>query len=149
MNGFPIGAAAAVQGRGLWMPSLRNLLFNVVRFMPSRAAAPVGPPITQLESCRTFNMCSRSTDSSVTPLFPSEGTAPPAGGAMLDGGVAEGAATDPGDAAVPEGAVGVPVEAVVPGLLNSAIGISRTGLRERVTARSSRFCNSRMLPGQL
>ena len=37
--------------------------FKVVRFMPSRSAAPPGPPILPLVSLSTRMMCSRSMSS--------------------------------------------------------------------------------------
>ena len=56
------------EARGRVIPSFRILLLRVVRFRPSRAAAPVGPAITQFDSPNTRRMCSRSTDSSVDEL---------------------------------------------------------------------------------
>ena len=47
------------------MPSLIIRDCRVVRFMPSLAAAPVGPPITQLVSLSARTMCSRSAFSRV------------------------------------------------------------------------------------
>src|SRR6266481_1002714 len=47
-------------------PSRFSIECNVVRLMPSRAAAPRGPPITQFVSSRTCAMKARSTPSSVS-----------------------------------------------------------------------------------
>src|SRR5271166_963113 len=45
--------------------SLRIRYARVVRFIPSRAAAPFGPPMTQLDSRMARRTCSRSASSSV------------------------------------------------------------------------------------
>jgi hypothetical protein len=51
------------------MPSFFILDWSVVRFMPRRAAAPVGPPIIQWASRSARRICSRSAASKVaTPL---------------------------------------------------------------------------------
>ena len=47
------------------MPSFFNLEFSVVRFKPSRAAAPFAPAMTPLVSRSTRRICSRSVVSSV------------------------------------------------------------------------------------
>jgi hypothetical protein len=36
------------------------LYSNVVRFTPSRRAAPLGPPMTPSVSCKVLKMCLRS-----------------------------------------------------------------------------------------
>ena len=55
----------ALRTCGRAMPNFRNLEFKVLRFIPRRAAAPDGPPITQLASRRIRMMCSRATASRV------------------------------------------------------------------------------------
>jgi hypothetical protein len=45
---------------------------KVARLRPRRAAAPCGPPTTQLVSCSTCRMCARSTSASVWPLAGAE-----------------------------------------------------------------------------
>src|SRR5712692_10248665 len=50
---------------GLVIPSLPINDCSVVRFNPSRAAAPRGPPSTQFVSWRTRRTCVRSTPSRV------------------------------------------------------------------------------------
>ncbi len=57
---------------GRVMPSLRMRVLRVVRFIPSRAAAPVGTAMTQFASRRTRKMCSRSTASSAAARLPSK-----------------------------------------------------------------------------
>ena len=42
------------------MPSFRILNCNVDRFIPSRAAAPLGPAMTQLLSSSALTICARS-----------------------------------------------------------------------------------------
>jgi hypothetical protein len=46
------------------IPSFLILAFNVVRFIPSRIAAPCGPPMTQFDFIKTARMCARSIASS-------------------------------------------------------------------------------------
>jgi len=48
--------------------SLRMRYAKVVRFIPSRAAAPLGPPITHFDSRRARRTCSRSASSRVLSL---------------------------------------------------------------------------------
>ena len=54
--------------RGLVIPSRLINDCSVVRFIPSRAAAPRGPPSVQFVSPRTRRMCIRSTASRVAGL---------------------------------------------------------------------------------
>ena len=48
------------------MPSFFIFQYNIERFIPSRAAAPLGPPTTQSVSRRAPRMCSRSASASVS-----------------------------------------------------------------------------------
>jgi hypothetical protein len=48
------------------MPSFFIFQYNIERFIPSRAAAPFGPPTTQPVSRSAPRMCSRSASASVT-----------------------------------------------------------------------------------
>ena len=58
----------AMMARGLAIPSRLINDCSVVRFIPSRAAAPRGPPRVQFVSRRTRRMCIRSTASRVEAL---------------------------------------------------------------------------------
>ena len=95
------------------MPSFLIFPCRVLRFSPSRAAAPLGPLRTPLVSRRTFRMCSRSLSSSVTadPLL-------------------EGAAAGAAFTAIVEGSVVT---------CSSEIGTFSTEPRLRMTARSIKF----------
>src|SRR5215470_15280846 len=95
-------------GAGLDIPNFFIFAINVVRFSPSLAAAPRGPPMTQLVACSACRIAA-SVESVSVPCF--------------------------GDS--------------VSGLFSTAgKGFGRTPSLDLITARSIRFCSSRMFPGQ-
>src|SRR5260370_31923493 len=96
----------------VWRPGRKILSFcilqiRVVRFKPSLAAAPLGPPITQPTASSVCRIRARSESLRV----------------------------------VAAGGVVASLDTVV------GRGLGKTPKLERITARSIRFCNSRMLPG--
>jgi hypothetical protein len=100
------------------MPSFFILYISVVRFKPSLSAAPFGPPILQSVASSAWSMCARSESRSVI-------------------------CTESG----PRGGSSVAGEGVMdPTAVGSGFG--STPSRARITARSTRFCSSRMFPGQ-
>src|SRR5258705_3243140 len=58
-------ATTRALGRSAVTPSLCTRAWSVVRLIPSCAAAPRGPPITQLHDCSARKMASRWMSSSV------------------------------------------------------------------------------------
>ena len=59
-----VSAGARYSGRE--MPSFFIFQYNIERFIPSRAAAPLGPPTTQRVSRRATRICSRSASAKVS-----------------------------------------------------------------------------------
>lgn len=59
------GARDLANYRWREIPSFCILDWRVVRFIPSLAAAPTGPPMIHSDSRRALRMCSRSACSSV------------------------------------------------------------------------------------
>jgi len=99
---------ARCSGVSLKIPSFRILCIRVVLFSPSLAAAPFGPPTTQLVSPRVAIMCALSTSASLRRL-----------------------------------AAGISC------LLSSATGARSSVPLVMTTERSTKFCSSLILPGQL
>jgi len=94
-------------------------IMRVVRLIPSRTAAPCGPPTIQLVCRNVSKIYSRSTSWSVAVRAKA---APPLAPELIE----------------PELKVADS---------NSASGGQRVLPGERMTARSIKFCNSRTLPG--
>ena len=109
----------AARRNGRSIPSFFIRNINVVRFKPSCTAAPFGPPILQPVASSVWSMSARSESRSVFGA---------AGSVSLDIVVGGG-----------EGAVGA---------TGLGSGFGSTPSWARMTARSTRFCSSRMLPGQ-
>ena len=61
-------ASAAPKAMSREIPRRRMVWTSVVLFIPSRAAAPLGPPTTQLVRDNAFRICSRSASSRVMAL---------------------------------------------------------------------------------
>jgi hypothetical protein len=106
------------------MPSFFILEISVVRLSANRAAAPFAPPTTQLVSRRARMMASRSLSARV----------------VVEGLETVTAADFKDDIAL---AASNPFES-----FNSLSGISSSEPRDKITARSMKFSNSRTLPGQ-
>src|SRR5258708_4684354 len=111
---------AAVVLFGRERPSFRIRPWRVVRLSPSFSAAPLGPPITQFVSLRVLRMWSYSASSSVIGR---------AGLSCSDGVIGGTGLSCSDQLRLSNGA-----RSVVPG--------------DRMTARSTKFCNSRTLPRQ-
>ncbi len=108
----------AARRDGRSIPSLFSRCISVVRFKPSFTAAPFGPPIFQPLACRAWSMSARSESRNVI-----------------------------GTESWSRGGFSVAGESVM-GATAVGSGFGSTPSRARITARSTRFCSSRMLPGQ-
>src|SRR5229473_4351280 len=109
---FPPLGAAPTPSWPRWrgsreIPSFCILWISVVRFRPSVAAAPFGPPITQPTASSVRRIRARSESLKVV----------------------------------------APEERMTPGVPNVGKGFGSTPWFERITARSIRFCSSRIFPG--
>src|SRR5712692_7889911 len=112
------------------MLSLRMRAWRVVRFMPRRTAAPLGPAMRHCVCFKARRMCWRSASSRVEIEAVEEA-----------GDVKEAKE-------VKEEEESAPVVAARAADFNSAKGMRSSFPGERRTARSMRFSSSRTLPGQ-
>ena len=71
------GCRAKLRYSGREMPRFFIFQYNIERFIPRRAAAPLGPPTTQPVSRRAPRMCSRSASARVTASAVAPGSASP------------------------------------------------------------------------
>ena len=110
---------------GRRMPSLRMRAWSVVRFMPSSAAAPLGPAMRHCVCLSARKMCWRSASSRVEIEEAKEAEEATGEEALA-----------PETAAEPEPS------------LSSESGMRSSFPGESSTARSTRFSSSRTLPGQ-
>ena len=108
----------AARRNGRSIPSLFSRYMSVVRFRPSLSAAPFGPPILQPVACSVQSISARS-DSRIVICS--------GGSGFLDVCSIEGGGMGSADA---------------------GSGFKRTPSCARIMARATRFCSSRMFPGQ-
>jgi len=109
----------AARRNGRSIPSLFSRYISVVRFRPSLSAAPFGPPILQPVACSVQSISARS-DSRIVICS--------GGSGFLDISPIEGG----------EGM----------GSADAGSGFKSTPSCARIMARATRFCSSRMFPGQ-
>src|SRR5258708_24846010 len=113
------------------MPSLRMRAWRVVRLMPRRTAAPLGPAMRHFVCFKARRMCRRSASSRLE----------------IEGVEEAEEVKDVKDANDEEGSA--PAAALDMAVdFNSATGTRSSLPGERRTARSRRFSSSRTLPGQ-